>query len=64
MPREKEAYRDNLAAIQNAYPGKNVLSIKEVCEYLGACYKTVKGHVPGYKPGVGYSIYTLARYLS
>lgn len=64
MPREKEAYLDNLAAIREQFGDKNTLTVNEVCRYLGKNYRTIHKHIPGYRPGVGYSVYTLARYLS
>ncbi len=64
MPREKEAYLDNLAAIREAYPERNNLTAKEVSRYLHKTPNTVRRQIPGFKKGVGYSVYTLARYLS
>ena len=50
MPREKELFRDNLARLDAAYPGKEVLTKQEVREYFGdrsmkyvTCYLRRKG---------------------
>ncbi len=64
MPREKEAYLDNLAAIREAYPERNNLTAKEVSRYLHKTPNTVRRQIPGFKIGVGYSVYTFARDLS
>ena len=64
MPREKEAYLDNLEALKERFPGRTILKKKEVAEYCGVVPRTVEAHIPGYKKGLGYSIYTLARFLS
>ena len=42
MPREKECFRDNLERISERFPGKEMLSIKEVTDYTGLDRKTVK----------------------
>lgn len=41
MPREKEAYRDNLEQLMLAFPGKKELSQAEVARYLGKDRRTV-----------------------
>lgn len=35
MPREKETFRDNLASLRAAFPGKETISIPEASKYLG-----------------------------
>lgn len=45
MPREKEAYRLNIERIKEIYPDKEWLSIKDVCEFLGKDYQTVKKRI-------------------
>jgi excisionase family DNA binding protein len=40
--REKENYRDNIAAIKEAYPGAQTLTIKEVADYLSVDRRKVK----------------------
>lgn len=39
--REKDTYRDNLAAIKEAYPGAKTLSVDQVAEYLSVDRRTV-----------------------
>ena len=41
MPREIEGYRENLALISEAFPGKKMLSVDEVADYLGCNRKTI-----------------------
>ncbi|MBE6906148.1 MAG: hypothetical protein E7476_07765 [Ruminococcaceae bacterium] len=62
MPREKEAYRDNLERIDSAFPGKELLTKKDVSEFTGANYKTVNRLFP-FKDNY-ISKATLARCLS
>ena len=45
MPREKEAYRQNIERIKEMYPDKEWLNIKEVCVFLGRDYQTVKKRI-------------------
>lgn len=42
MPREKEAYRDNLERLMERFPGKEVLSFKEVSQFTGMGYYALK----------------------
>lgn len=35
MPREKETFRDNLASLREAFPGKEVITMPEASRYLG-----------------------------
>lgn len=42
MPREKECYRDNLMRIDKRFPGKELLNIKEVAEFLGISPRKAK----------------------
>lgn len=42
MPREKEAYRDNLERLKNVYPDKELLNLKEVSTFCGVDVRTVK----------------------
>ncbi len=67
MPREKEAYRDNLEALQAFLKDKykdnrHLMNIKDVCEYLGRSFDYVHKHYGIDKKGV--SIETFARSLS
>lgn len=65
MPREREAYRDNLKIISEKYPDKTMLRPMEVVNVTGMCLNTVKKHFD-FKSGVkGYiSIADLARQMS
>lgn len=63
MPREREAYRDNLERIIERFPGKEILTYRDVCAFLGKDYKTVKKIFPKPKCG-GIPIVLLARALS
>lgn len=42
MAREKEHFRDVLEQIRNAYPGKEMLNIKEVASFVGCDSRTAK----------------------
>ena len=42
MPREKPAYRDNLERITERFPGKEMLTVKDVCAFCGLNNRTVK----------------------
>ena len=42
MPREKEAYRDNLRSLLESTGGKHLLSAFEVAGYCGKDVRTVK----------------------
>lgn len=45
MPREREAYRDNIEAIKEAFPGRLMFRPKEVGEMMGMKkYDTVVRH--------------------
>lgn len=63
MPREKEAYRDNLERICEKFPHKEVLNIKEVVEFTGMSRDFVRKAYPFSKDRV-ISKATLARALS
>jgi hypothetical protein len=43
--REKEHYREQLALINERYPGKVMLTVTEVSEVLGICPRTVKAMI-------------------
>ena len=63
MPREKEAYRDNLERIKNMYPDKELLRVSEVMRFLGMKnYNSVLKRFP-FKDNY-ISVATLARELS
>lgn len=64
MSSEKdETYRDNLERIINRFPGKEILTYKEVQEYTGKGYRVIKRLFPEPKFG-GIPIVLLARMLS
>lgn len=68
MPREKEAYRDNLERLDAAFPNAEILSLHQVCKYLRIDPRTAAAaDIPFKTIGVRKSIIskaTLARYLS
>ena len=65
MPREKESYRDNLELIMERYPGKMMLTVKEISALWGKDQRTVKKAVEKYiVPHNGVSIAVLARMMS
>lgn len=39
--REKEGYRENLALLSEAFPGRKMLSVEETADYLGCNRKTI-----------------------
>lgn len=69
MAREKEAYRDNLERILAAFPGQEILTQKQIAQWLHLDPRTVKQRFP-LKEGTGrgspcwISVATLARELS
>lgn len=42
MPREKPLFRVNLDRLDAAYPGKEILSIRDVADYMGVSVKSVQ----------------------
>ena len=46
MAREKEAYRDNLERILEAFPGREILYQKEIAQWLHMDSRTVKATFP------------------
>ena len=42
MAREKEYFRDVLEQIRDAFPGKEMLNIKEVASFVGCDHRTAK----------------------
>lgn len=63
MPREKEAYRDNLERICERYPGKELLSKTETAKFLGVTRVTVEKYVKFLDCGK-VSVASLARQIS
>lgn len=39
---EKENYKDNLVRLDEKFPDREMLKIKDVQDYTGLCYETVK----------------------
>ena len=67
MAREKEAYRDNLAAMaeflhERYGDARRVMSIKDVCDYTGKCYRSVVKFYGVDRKGI--TIETFARMVS
>lgn len=62
MPLEKEGYRDQLERLTEAFPGKEVLTAKEVAQFLGRDVRTVRENF-SFKKAIGISIVQLAREL-
>lgn len=48
MSREKECYRDNLQRIDEKFPDKELLNMKEVAAYLGVSRRTMTRHSKEY----------------
>ena len=42
MAREKPEYRETLARLDEAYPGRELLKHSEIAEFLGVTTRTVK----------------------
>lgn len=73
MPREKEGFRDQLGALMERFPGRDVIDIKEAAELLGCSPRTLREHkgFPIIKIGnprghgaVRVSLVQLARWMS
>jgi hypothetical protein len=43
---ENAYYRDNLERVLARFPGKELLSIKDVCEFTGLNFRTAKKRFP------------------
>lgn len=52
MPREKSGYRENLALLNERFPGKDALSPADVALFLGRTTRTVKKYIPFNKLGL------------
>jgi hypothetical protein len=42
MPKEKELYRENLVRLDAAFPGKEMLTLKEAADYVGLWAGTLR----------------------
>ena len=67
MPKEKEAYRDNLESLKGFLETKysdnrHLMCVKDVCEYTGRSFDFIKKHYA--VPRSGITIETFARKLS
>lgn len=40
--KEKAGFRSELQNIREVFGTKNLLSVKDVCEYTGCCFRTAK----------------------
>lgn len=63
MPREKEAYRDNLELLNQMFPEKQVLNASDVSKFSGSSRETVLRKYP-MNANKQISKATLARFLS
>ena len=45
MAREKEGFRDNLALLNERFPDKDMLTLREVAAFVGWDVATVKRHI-------------------
>ena len=41
MPREKELFRENLARLDTAFPGQELIPVKKAAAYLGLDVRTI-----------------------
>lgn len=62
--REKEGYRPALEMIRERYGDRQWLRVKDVAEYMGLCYNTVKKRYPRIIEQRGCTQTELARMLS
>ena len=62
MPREKEAYRDNLVALMEYFGEKRLLTARDVARYCGRDYRYVQKLYQIGKGGI--TLPTLARKMS
>lgn len=62
MPREKEGFRDNLVRLDEKFPDREIISLKDCARFLGIDTRTVKKRYKITKAGV--SKVQLARLLS
>ncbi len=46
MPRKKENFRDALQRVDEAFPNRELLTIKQASDYLGVCERSVKKYLP------------------
>lgn len=66
MAREIEGYREALEQVLEAFPGKKMLAVEEVAEFLGCDRRTVtalvdKGKLKGVDLGLGvYKVYRVS----
>ena len=42
MSREKEGFREQLQALMDRFPGREVIDIKEAADVLGCCTRTLR----------------------
>lgn len=63
MPREAITYRNNLERINERFPDREMLRIKDVCDFTGSNYRKVRKVYP-FNAEHKISKATLARYMS
>jgi excisionase family DNA binding protein len=67
MPKEKNGYRENIAILNEMFPGQNSLGVSEAAAYLGVDRRTVvrlinKKMLPANNVGCGkYNIYRISK---
>lgn len=42
MAREKEGFREQLQALMDRFPGREVIDLKEAAQLLGCCVRTLR----------------------
>jgi excisionase family DNA binding protein len=68
MPKEKNGYRENIAILNEMFPGRNGLGVNEAAAYLGVDRRTVlrlitKNILPAIDVGCGkYKVYRVSKY--
>lgn len=45
MPREKQGYRDTIAALNEMFPDKGMLTKQDVARFMGRSIRTVQRHI-------------------
>lgn len=41
MPKEKELFRDNLVRLDQNFPGRDLIPIRDAAKYVGCNYRTL-----------------------
>lgn len=45
MPREKQGYRDTIAALNEMFPNKGMLTKQDAARFMGRSIRTVQRHI-------------------